>query len=197
MMVPAISPKSSRVAENYTSRDAGLCAQGPRCHFQLRLVLSWVVGSLQSRMSRNGVSVRSTVSMCSCRRHLQAYCRLPLKADVGVLLRMLNISNSQIFNCSKSTISMSPTSASICPTTPSQHPEPADVETIKSKQISRIVNAPRPHPTLPHPAPAKKLENTTCVSNDRGGQCDQNAYRIIKIGAIFGYFRALQSLEVF
>ena len=33
-------------------------------------------------------------------------------------------------------------------------------------------------------------KKTMCVSNDRSGQCDQNAYRIIKIGVIFGYFRA-------
>ena len=43
----------------------------------------------------------------------------------------------------------------------------------------------------------KKTQKTKCVSNDRSGQCDQNAYRIVKIGAIFGYFRALQSLQVF
>ena len=88
---------------------------------------------------------------------------------------------------------MSPTSASICPTTPSQHPEPADVETIKSKQISRIVNAPRPHPTT-QPCPTEKRENTKCVSNDRGGQCDQNAYFFVKIGAILEVRRPFKVL---
>ena len=35
---------------------------------------------------------------------------------------------------------MSPTSASICPTPPSQHPKPADVEMVESKQVSTVVN---------------------------------------------------------
>ena len=37
-------------------------------------------------------------------------------------------------------------------------------------------------------------EKTKCVSNDRSRRDDQNAYRIIKIGAILGYFWPLQSL---
>ena len=34
----------------------------------------------------------------------------------------------------------------------------------------------------------KKTDKTKCVSNDRSGHDDQNAYRIIKNGAILAYF---------
>ena len=56
--------------------------------------------------------------------------------------------------------------------------------------------SPRP-PNTKQRQTTKKTGKTKCVSNDRSGQCDQNAYRIVKIGVIFRYFRALQSLPVF
>ena len=43
----------------------------------------------------------------------------------------------------------------------------------------------------------KKSKKRKCVSNDRSGHNDQNAYRIIKIGAILAYFDYFKVLILF
>lgn len=41
----------------------------------------------------------------------------------------------------------------------------------------------------------KKTKNAKCVSNDRSRRDDSESGRIVKIGAILGYFWPLQSLQ--
>ena len=47
------------------------------------------------------------------------------------------------------------------------------------------------------PPTRKKIEKPKCVSNDRSRRDDSNGPRIVKIGAILGYFWPLQSLLKF
>jgi hypothetical protein len=56
----------------------------------------------------------------------------------------------------------------------------SDVSKVDGAIAPALTPTPTPNPTpqpQPHPPPpnTKKQQNTKCVSNDRGRQCDQNA----------------------